>query len=149
VSGRVVLDSFALVSLFHREPGWRTVQAALYEQARANTTAVLNWINWGEFFYIVRRRVGASRANDTLRLLEQLPVDLYPVDQPLVREAAEIKSDYSVSYADAFCIATARRLNGTVLTSDPEFRAVKHLVRIRWLTKEAGKRRGQASRPPA
>jgi predicted nucleic acid-binding protein len=110
---------------------------------------IINWINWGEFFYVVRRRVGASRASDTLRLLEQLPVDLYPVDQPLVREAAEIRSDHAVSYAAAFCIATARRLNGTVLTSDPEFRAVKHLVKIRWLRKEADKPEGRHRGPPA
>jgi predicted nucleic acid-binding protein len=67
--------------------------------------------------------------------LEQLPIELVPVDLPVVREAAEIKSEYAVSYADAFCIATARRLSGTVLTSDPEFRAIEHLITIRWLTK--------------
>jgi hypothetical protein len=39
-----------------------------------------------------------------------------------------------VSYADAFCITTARRLSGMVLTSDPEFHAVEHLITVRWLT---------------
>jgi predicted nucleic acid-binding protein len=135
VSATLVLDSFALVSLFHQEPGWEKVRAALYEQQRAHRKAFLNWINWGEFFYIVKRKVGAVRAAETLQLLEQLPIELVPVDLPLVREAAEIKSEYAVSYADAFCIATARRLSGTVLTSDPEFHAVEHLITVRWLTK--------------
>ena len=130
---KLVLDSFALVSLFHKEPGWEKVRAALYEQQRAGTTAYLNWVNWGEFFYIVKRKVGAERATESLQILEQLPIELVPVDLPLVREAAEIKSAYAVSYADAFCIATARRLSGTVLTSDPEFHAVEHLITVRWL----------------
>lgn len=134
MSGKLVLDSFALVSLFHKEPGWEKVRAALYEQQRAGTTAYLNWVNWGEFFYIVKRKVGGTRAVESLRLLEQLPIELVPVDLPLVREAAEIKSEHAVSYADAFCIVTARRLGGTVLTSDPEFHAVEHLITIRWLT---------------
>ncbi len=134
MSKKLVLDSFALVSLFHKEPGWEKVRAALYEQQRAGTKACLNWINWGEFFYIVKRKVGTGQATEALHLLEQLPIELVPVDQPLVREAAEIKSQYTVSYADAFCIATAHRLSGTVLTSDPEFRAVEHLITIRWLT---------------
>ena len=133
MSKKLVLDSFALVSLFHKEPGWEKVRAALYEQQRAGTTAYLNWINWGEFFYIVKRKVGAERATESLQILEQLPIELVPVDLPLVREAAEIKSAYAVSYADAFCIATARRLSGTVLTSDPEFHAVEHLITVRWL----------------
>lgn len=134
MSERLVLDSFALVSLFHREPGWHRVQAALYGQARARSRAVLNWVNWGEFFYIVARRVGTAKAEEALRLLEQLPVELFPVDQALVRAAAQVKSSHAVSYADAFCVATAQRVNGIILTNDPEFRAVEHLVGVRWLT---------------
>ncbi len=135
MSEKLVLDSFGLVSLFHREPGWQVVQAALYKQEKARMRAVLNWINWGEFFYIVKRRVGAAKGIETLRLLEQLPIELFPVDQPLVRAAAEIKSDHALSYADAFCVATAQRLNATVLTNDHEFRSVLGLIKIRWLTK--------------
>ena len=135
MSEKLVLDSFALVSLFHREPGWQVVQDALYDQEKARARAILNWINWGEFFYIVKRRVGSAKTMDALRLLEQLPIELFPVDQPLVRAAAEIKSEHALSYADAFCIATAQRLDATVLTGDPEFKSVEHLIKIRWLTK--------------
>ncbi len=135
MSKKLVLDSFALVSLFHKESGWERVQSALYEQQRAKAKAFLSWINWGEFYYIVKRKVGAAQAVEALHLLEQLPIELVPVDLPLVREAAEIKSEHALSYADAFCVATARRLSGTVLTSDPEFHTVEHLVTIQWLTK--------------
>lgn len=133
MSEKLVLDSFALVSLFQRESGWERVQAALYDQEKAGTCAFLNWINWGEFFYIVKRRVGATKAAEALHLLEQLPIELVAVDQHLVKAAADIKSEHAVSYADAFCIATAQRIKGTVLTNDQEFHAVKHLIKIRWL----------------
>jgi predicted nucleic acid-binding protein len=135
VSEKLVLDSFALLSLYHREPGWRVVQKALYDQDKAQTRAALNWINWGEFLYIVKRRVGAAKTTDALRLLEQLPIELYSIDQPLVRAAAEIKSEHTLSYADAFCVATAQRLDAIVLTNDPEFNSVESLIKIRWLTK--------------
>ena len=134
MSKKLVLDSFALVTLFHKEPGREKVRAALYEQQRAGTKAFLNSINWGEFFYIVKRRVGAVRATEALHLVEQLPIELVPVDQSLVREAAEIKGHYTGSYASAFCIATASRLSAAVLTSNPELRAVEHVITIRWLT---------------
>ena len=135
MSEKLVLDSFALLSLYHREPGWRVVQKALYDQDKARTCAVLNWINWGEFFYIVKRRVGPAKTTDALHLLEQLPIELYPIDQPLVRAAAEIKSEHTLSYAGAFCIATAQRLDAVVLTNDPEFASVELLIKIRWLPK--------------
>jgi ribonuclease VapC len=135
VSEKLVLDSFALLSLYHREPGWRVVQKALYDQDKARTRAVLIGLNGGEFLYIVKRRVGPAKTTEALHLLEQLPIELYPIDQPLVRAAAEIKSEHALSYADAFCVATAQRLDAVVLTNDPEFESVESLVKIRWLTK--------------
>lgn len=47
---------------------------------------------------------------------------------------AEIKSEPALSYADAFCIATAQRLDATVLTNDPEFESVDSIIKIHWLT---------------
>ena len=50
-----------------------------------------------------------------------------------MRAAAEIKSDYTPSYADAFCVATAQRLDATILTNDPEFESLEKLVDIGWI----------------
>ena len=73
---------------------------------------------------------------DALHLLEQLPIELYPIDQALVRAAAEIKSEHTLSYADAFCVATAQRFDAVVLTNDPEFESVESLIKVRWLTRQ-------------
>lgn len=133
MSESIALDSFALLCLFHREPGWQIVQRNLYNQAKNQSRAFLSWINWGEFYYIVKRRVGNSKAQDALRLIEQLPIELVPVDHSLVKAAAEVKSEHALSYADACCVATAQRLDAMILTGNPEFASVEHLIKIRWL----------------
>jgi predicted nucleic acid-binding protein len=130
----IVLDSFALVSFFHKEPGWEKIQQIFYELASSGQKALLSIINWGEFYYIIKKKVGKDKAEEALVLLEQLPVKILSVDDKLVKEAAEIKSDYPVSYADAFCIATIQRSNGKMFTNDPEFKSVQHLVSVAWLT---------------
>jgi predicted nucleic acid-binding protein len=133
MKANIVLDSFALVSFFHKEPGWEKVKEVFYLLTSENRQAILSIINWGEFYYIVKRRVGKDRANETLALLQQLPVSIQSVDNDLVREAADIKADFAVSYADAFCIATARRSDAEILTNDPEFKSVQHLVKVKWI----------------
>jgi predicted nucleic acid-binding protein len=60
-------------------------------------------------------------------------VSIQSVDNDLVREAADIKADFAVSYAAAFCIATARRSDAEILTNDPEFKSVQHLVKVKWI----------------
>ena len=132
----LVLDSFALVSFFHKESSWEKVRDHLRRLSSAGEKAYLCRINWGEFYSIVKRRAGKLKAEESLLLLQQLPIDFLPVDDDLVKEAAEIKSDYPLSYADAFCIATALRVKGRILTSDPEFLAVEHLVTVLWLNQK-------------
>ncbi len=70
---------------------------------------------------------------DRFALLGQFPISILPVDDPFVREAAEIKSGHPIAYADAFCTALAQRHQGRVLTGDPEFKTVEKLVAIQWL----------------
>jgi uncharacterized protein len=130
---KTVLDSFALLSLFHKEPGWKKVRDIFQEFSSAGEKTLLCRINWGEFYYIVRRRFGKQKSLETLMLLEQLPIEILSVDDQLVKEAAEIKAEYPLAYADAFCIATAKRYNAHILTSDPEFKHVESLVHITWL----------------
>jgi predicted nucleic acid-binding protein len=144
MSSNIVLDSFALLSFFHKEHGWERVKEVFYSLSSEKQQAILSIINWGEFYYIVKRRVGKIKADETLALLEQLPVRILSVDDELVKEAADIKADFAVSYADAFCIATARRSEAEILTNDPEFKLVEHLVKVKWI---AGKR--SQSRPKA
>lgn len=131
---KIVLDSFALVSLFHKEPGWQTVQKILYDLSVSKQKALLSIINWGEFYYIVKRRAGKEKTLEALSLLGHLPIEIFPVDEPLVIAAADLKAEYAISYADAFCIATAQRFKAEVLTNDPEFKEINHLIKIIWLT---------------
>ena len=133
MNDRFVLDSFALVCFFHKEPGWNRVKEVFYDLSSSDQKAFLSVINWGEFYYIVNRRVGKDKAEEALALLEHLPITIVPVDNALVKEAAEIKSDYPVSYADAFCIALSQRTSCQILTNDPEFESVKDLVTVTWL----------------
>ena len=130
----VVLDSFTLVCFFHKEPGWKKVKEVFYGLSSSDQKALLSVINWGEYYYTVKRRIGKDKTEEVLALLEQLPISIHPVDNDLVKAAAELKSDHPVSYADAFCIALAQRANCKILTNDPEHKSVQHLVMVTWLT---------------
>ncbi len=134
MNDRIVLDSFALLCFFHRSPGWERVKEVFYDLSSSDQKALLSSINWGEFYHIVKRRVGKNKAEEALALLEQLPITILPADNELVKEAAEVKADYPVSYAGAFCVALAQRSNSQILTDDPEFKSVQHLVTVTWLS---------------
>lgn len=111
----VVLDSWAILRyLEDSEPAASAVAELLDSQ-----TPIVSWINLGEVFYIIRRRTGEADAWATLRDLQ----DVTSVELPTsgrVLEAARIKADHSMAYADAFAAATAAAHGATLWTGDPE-----------------------------
>ena len=112
----VVLDSWAVLRLLEgTEPAASRVQAEL----DGDTKPVMSWINLGEVFYVDRRMHGHEAAESVVRdLRPQLDLDL--PDATRVLEAATIKADHAMAYADAFAAATALAHRATLLTGDPE-----------------------------
>ena len=111
----VVLDSWAIL-LYLRSEG---PTAAAVEDLLAADAPIVSWINLGEVFYILRRRVGDAEAQRTIRDLQAVTTPELPT-AGRVLQAARIKADYPLSYADAFAAATAVAHHATLWTGDPE-----------------------------
>lgn len=130
---RIVLDTFALLAFFNKEKGWEKVRKVIQTCQSSNLKAIFNVINLGELFYITNRRSGKSKSEELLKIIEYMPIEIFQVNHVFVLEAAAIKAENKLSYADAFCVNTALQNKGTVLTGDPEFKAVQDIVKIDWL----------------
>jgi predicted nucleic acid-binding protein len=128
-----VLDTFALLAYLQDETGASRVQALLEQTAKDRCRLCISLINLGELLYIIERRQGIVKTQDTVALIRQLPLEILPADEHAVFAAAHIKATHALSYADAFAIAAAVQENAVVVTSDPEFQAVESLVRVEWL----------------
>lgn len=105
----------------------------LREWRRERFKARLSWMNWGEVFYLSWKYFGEEKAMEVKNLIDALPLELEPVDFELVRVAAELKAEHNISYADAFCAATALRHDAILVTGDPEFKALEKKIDIRWV----------------
>ena len=128
-----ILDSFALLAYLTDEPSAARIEQLIEDAKEENCHLFLPLINLGEILYITERRGGVAKAQDTLALLRQLPIEILPADEQAVFSAAHIKANFTLSYADAFVVAAAQKEGAIVLTSDPEFQSVKDLIVIEWL----------------
>lgn len=128
-----VLDSFALLAYLQDEPVAPRIEKLLENARKEKSRLLLSIINLGELLYITERRGGIARAQDTLALIRQLPIEIMPADEQTVFAAAHIKANHAISYADAFVVATAIQADAAILTGDPEFQTVETLVQVEWL----------------
>ena len=134
MSQKRVLDSFALLAYLNEENGFEKVRTALAEARTSSESLLMNEINLGETYYILFRTRGEDKAEYFLEnILPGLPITVLQNDLQKVIEAARIKAQFPLSFADCFAVATASREQALIVTGDPEFRKVDHLVGIEWL----------------
>lgn len=120
----VVLDSWALVAYLEDQPAAEVVLRAWVERGAAMCS-----VNLGESLYVRTRRAGAAAAT---RDIAAARADMTVVDPDweLVAAAAAVKARGGISFADAFCVATAQRLELPLWTGDPEIVALSGEVEV-------------------
>jgi len=91
--------------------------------------AIICSVNLGEVLYVLTRTHGEDVAIARVDGVRQV-VRIVDPDWPLVRLAAGIKARGGLSYADAFCIATAELHDADLATGDPEIIGFDGPVRV-------------------
>jgi predicted nucleic acid-binding protein len=129
-----ILDAWALLAHFGNESGAERIREVLKSAEKHECTAGISLINLGEILYITERERGLVRAHEVLGVIHSLPIDILPVEEEIDKNAAHIKANYRLSYADAFAAATAMLYQGTLLTGDPELKSLNELeISVEWL----------------
>ncbi len=130
---KFVLDSHAVVALLDKEKGYERVAERLVAAQNNELVLYMSLINWGEILYTFERERGTQFAIELEKDLDEYPMKLLGVNRNRIRAAAQLKSTYRLSYADAFAVALARELKAAVITGDPEFRTVEGIVSVDWV----------------
>lgn len=129
----VVFDSHALLKLLRDEPGAEEVEKILTEAARRDEPAHMTEVNYAEVQYIVRRKDGEDAWQTIARELVAAPIQFHAADRVLADSAADFKTRFKISLADAFAAALAKEQNAELVTGDPEFKPLEKEIDISWL----------------
>jgi predicted nucleic acid-binding protein len=131
--GPFVFDSYALLKFFQKEKGYEKIVHLLEEIKKSGGIQYINAINLGEIIYSTKREFGDQRKLEVLANIERLKFTVLPVPNTLIFQAAEYKAQYGISYADCFALASAVEHKAIIVTGDPEFKKVEHLIEVVWV----------------
>ena len=128
-----MFDSHALLAFFQNETGAEIVAKILRSSMKQDLDRLICMINAGEILYLTKRRFGDTKKLEILSRIHQLGFKLLSVTDALIFQAAEYKAQYAISYAACFALSCAIENSAALITGDPEFQAVSHLVKIEWI----------------
>jgi len=133
---KIILDAWALLAfIFGEEPAAGMVKEILEQKETCKSSIYISWINIGEVYYTIARRKGVDVAKEILQDIKRLSVTLHEPLKADILAAAEIKSKFRLSYADAFAVSLAHKIGGMVVTGDPEIIQLKDIVKVKRLTR--------------
>jgi predicted nucleic acid-binding protein len=128
-----LFDSHAVLAFLQDGKGAGTVADILNRCQNQNINSWICLINLGEIIYLTKRRFGDQKKLEVLSYIHQLGLKRISVNDELVFQAAEFKAQYPLSYADCFALSCAINHSAILVTGDPEFKHVTHLVEIAWI----------------
>ncbi|MFD1588178.1 PIN domain-containing protein [Halorientalis brevis] len=132
----VIFDTEPLVAYFCNEPGSNTVEAYL-EAVEGAAEGYISAINLAEIHYIVRAIDGEERADAVVDILEESGIRRVDTEQTWPM-AADFKFRYSPALGDAFALATAAHVDGTLLVgADDDYDDVTDVQIVRFRTNPA------------
>lgn len=113
---KYILDAGPMIALLDDEPGADIVEDVLTEPG---CTCYAHIFNLAEIYYIYFRRGGTTVAEEALTSLFEVGIIMRDDHDPIFwKDAATMKGLHAIAFPDTFCLALARRLTGTVVTTD-------------------------------
>jgi len=128
-----ILDSYTVLAYFQKEKGSDTIKELLERAAQNQCNIYFCIINLGEVIYIAEREQGLQSAQMALSLIKELPIEIVIANEEITLEAAHIKANYPIAYADCFAAAVAKKFQGLLVTGDPEFKLLQNYIDIMWI----------------
>jgi PIN domain nuclease of toxin-antitoxin system len=133
VPNPMVLDSYALIAFFEDEPGAEQVYNLLVKAEESGEKLLMSVINLGEVWYSIARAYSEVTAEEKLREIGEMAIEVVDVDWALTRAAAFFKAKGGLAYADCFAAALANARKAQLITGDREFRQLENAVKIFWI----------------
>lgn len=128
-----VLDSYALLAYFRGEETAGAVRDLLHKAATSDRPLHMTEVSYAEVKYTLAKKDGARAWEQAADILKSLPVEFHPAGRALAETAADFKTRFRISLADAFAAALAKEKKAELVTGDVEFKAVEKELKIIWL----------------
>jgi ribonuclease VapC len=122
-----------MIAYFEDEPGAHQVALILRQLLKGKAKGFMSVVNWGEVYYNTMREQGISEAEKVILQLDKFPIQIIDVNKELTYEAAKLKGEFRIAYADCFAVALSLKLDAAIVTGDPDFKKLQERVSIQWI----------------
>jgi predicted nucleic acid-binding protein len=128
-----VLDAYAMMAFLEDEPGANQVRELILRAEDRKVKLLMSVVNLGEVWYSIAKTSTASKADEFIREIQGMAIEIVNIDWGITRIAAEFKSKGKISYADCYAAALSKARRAELITGDKELKSLEGEINIKWL----------------
>lgn len=106
------------------------VRSLVLDAKQGTTRLSMSVINLGEVLYTLMRSIDVARALQMILSVQQV-VAIADADVERTTQAAILKYQYKLGYADSFAASLAIEYDATVVSADPSFEKLER--KLKWM----------------
>ena len=125
----VVLDTSAVMAFLCDEEGADTVEGYLNKARKGSIRLCMSFATLAEVFSSATKKEGKDKAELYVAVIKSWPVKWVHSSEELCLSSGMLKAQYRISFADAFIAATAIYFDAFLVHKDPEFEALRAILR--------------------
>ncbi len=123
-----ILDTSASLTYIEDEDGSEYIENLLITAEKGEAVIRIAFISLTEVFYITSREQNESAALERIRLIQSLALQIHESDENLNIHAGKLKTNNTISLADAYIAALCEEQNGILVHKDPEYEKLSSLI---------------------
>jgi uncharacterized protein len=125
-----LLDTKSVLAFLGNESGADSVEELLWKAVQDQRLVCLPVTSWGEVISAVWRSQGEHYADEVQKRLQQLPIELVPVDVAIAQAAVGLSAKQGLPYPDCLVIATAQQRKAVLVTTDKHLATLQLGIRV-------------------
>lgn len=133
MSARKVLDSYALLTFLENESGADKISELIKNARDRDKALLISSLTLAEIYYTIYKISDKEAAENTLKIIETLPIDVVSIDKNISIIAAEIKINNKMPYLDCYTAALAKEMKAELITGNKDYKKLDNILKIIWI----------------
>jgi len=128
-----IIDSYALITFLENGTGADFIRDLFLKAEEGSIKLAITSVNLGEVWSAIARATSPDLADETIKKINGMEIEIVDVDWILARQASFYKSITSITYTNCLAASLTKIRKGELITGDSNFKHIENEIRITYI----------------
>jgi predicted nucleic acid-binding protein len=129
----LLLDSTTILIFYGDDVRGRLIAEIISDANEQSIPIKISVLSLGEIWYVISKKASKSEADEVVKELNELGIQIVNIDWELIQESKVIKMSHNLTDIDCVTAVIAKRLKADLVTGNQEFLKLGNLIFLKMI----------------